>query len=72
MNNMRTCHRCNKEMLEGFDIKVEGAGYGIKVSSGEGMFAKRIENPKVAICPECGEISLYITNVSEVLNQKKK
>ncbi len=69
---MRTCHRCKKEMVEGFDIKVEGAGYGIKLSSGVGMFAKRIEKPKVAICPECGEISLSITNVSEVFNQKKK
>ena len=68
---MRACHRCNKDMLEGFDIKVEGAGYGIKVSSGEGMFAKRIEKPKVAICPECGEVSIYVSNVGEVTKNKK-
>ncbi len=68
---MRTCHRCKKEMVEGFDIKVEGAGYGIKVSSGESMFSKRIEKPKVAICPECGEISLYVSNVGEITKNKK-
>jgi hypothetical protein len=63
---MRTCYRCKTRMLEGFDVKVEGAGYGIKISDGEGIFAKRIEKPKVAICPNCGEISLYIENVSEI------
>ena len=25
---MRKCHRCDIEMVEGFDVKVEGAGYG--------------------------------------------
>jgi hypothetical protein len=53
-------------MVEGFDIKVEGAGYGIKISDGTGIFAKRIEKPKVAICPECGEISLYIENINDI------
>lgn len=60
---MRICRQCECEMVEGFDIKVEGGGYGIKVAKGTGIFAKRIEKPKVAICPECGEISLYIENL---------
>lgn len=63
---MRICPQCKCEMTEGFDIKVEGAGYGIKVSKGTGMFANRIEKPKVAICPKCGEISLYIENVDKI------
>jgi len=53
-------------MLEGFDIKIEWAGYGIKISDGTGMFAKRLEKPRVAICPKCGEISLYIENVDKM------
>jgi hypothetical protein len=57
-------------MVEGFDVKVEGAGYGIKIASGTGIFASRIEKPKVAICPKCGEISLYIENVDEILKDK--
>jgi hypothetical protein len=57
-------------MVEGFDVKVEGAGYGIKIASGTGIFASRIEKPKVAICPKCGEISLYIENIDEILKDK--
>jgi hypothetical protein len=49
-------------MKEGFEVKVEGGGFGIKIFGGKGVFAKRIEKPRVAICPKCGEISLYIEN----------
>jgi hypothetical protein len=56
-------------MAEGFDLKVEGGAYGIKISDGTGVFAKRIEKPKVAICPKCGEISLYIENVDRINKQ---
>ena len=28
----RRCIRCNIEMIENFDIKIEGAGYGIKLT----------------------------------------
>lgn len=67
---MRICRQCQAEMTEGFDIKVEGAGYGIKIAEGTGIFAKRIEKPKVAICPKCGEISLYIENMDEISGRK--
>lgn len=63
---MRICSQCQCEMLEGFDVKVEGAGYGIKISKGNGIFANRIEKPKVAICPKCGEISLYVENIDRI------
>lgn len=59
---MRICPQCQTEMIEGFDIKVENAGYGIKISKGTGIRAKRLEKPKVAICPKCGEISMYVGN----------
>ena len=29
---MRICRQCQSEMLEGFDVKVEGAAYGIKIA----------------------------------------
>lgn len=63
---MRICRHCQCEMTEGFDIKVEGASYGIKIASGTGIFAERIEKPKVAICPQCGEISLYIEHTGKI------
>lgn len=64
---MRICNQCQCEMIEGFDVKVEGGGYGIKISKGTGIFAKRIEKPKVAICPKCGEISLYLENIDQII-----
>ncbi len=63
---MRICSQCQSEMIEGFDIKVESAGYGIKISKGTGILAKRLEKPKVAICPKCGEISIYIENLEDI------
>ncbi len=67
---MRICKQCQDTMIEGFDIKIEGAGYGVKISKGEGIFAKRLEKPKVAICPKCGEISLYIENINAIVENK--
>ena len=49
---MRKCIRCGSEMKEDCAVKVEGAGYGIILSSDEAkLFGGRIGKPKVAICP---------------------
>ena len=56
---MRKCLRCGTEMKENCAIKVEGAGYGIIMSSDENkLFGGRIGKPKVAMCPKCGEVSI--------------
>ena len=45
---MRKCLRCGTEMKENCAIKVEGAGYGIIMSSDENkLFGGRIGKPKV-------------------------
>lgn len=43
---MRVCKYYQCDMIDGFDIKVEGGGYSIKISKGDGIFAKRLENLK--------------------------
>ena len=63
---MRTCKQCDSEMVNGFDIKVDGASYGIKITKNSTIFSERIEKPKVAICPKCGEISIYIADVAKL------
>ena len=64
---MRECIRCGSEMKENCAIKMEGAGYGIVMSSDKSkLFAGRIGRPKVAICPKCGEISIYTADVAKI------
>ena len=64
---MIECIRCGSEMKENCGIKMEGTGYGIVMSSDKSkLFAGRIGRPKVAICPKCGEISIYIADVAKI------
>lgn len=64
---MRTCLRCGAQMKEGCTIKVEGSGYGIVMSTAEkAVFKGRIGRPNVAICPQCGEVSIYIDDVDKL------
>ena len=63
---MRTCKQCDSEMVNGFDIKVDGASYGIKITKNSTIFSERIEKPKVAFCPKCGEVSLYIEKLDKI------
>ena len=71
---MRICKQCDCEMLEGFDIKIEGKEYGIKISKDTGdffgIFTDSRIKPKVAICPKCGEVSLYIENIEDLSKNK--
>ena len=64
---MRECIRCGSEMKENCAIKMEGTGYGIVMSSDKSkLFAGRLGRPKVAICPKCGEVSLYIEKLDKI------
>jgi len=48
-------------------IRVQGAGYGIVLSSDENkLFGGRMGEPKVAICPKCGEVSICIENTDKL------
>lgn len=64
---MRKCLRCGSEMKEGCAIKVEGVGYGIVLSSdATKLFGGRMGKPNVAICPQCGEVSIYLEDVDKL------
>ena len=64
---MITCIRCGSDMKEGCAIKIEGGGNGIVLSADENkLFGRRIGKPKVAICPNCGEVSIYIEDVDKL------
>ena len=64
---MRTCLRCGSEMQENCAVKVEGAGYGIVLSNkADKLFGGRIGQPRVAICPQCGEVSIYLADTDRL------
>lgn len=64
---MRKCIRCGAEMKEGCAIKIQGTGYGIVMSTDENaLFKGRIGCPSVAICPECGEVSIYVADIEKL------
>ena len=54
-------------MKENCTIKVAGTGYGIVMSTDENkLFGGRIGSPKVAICPKCGEVSIYVEDTGKI------
>lgn len=70
---MRKCIRCNAEMVEDLDVKVEGAAYGIKVTQ-QGIFQDNLGKFKCAVCPKCGYTETYIQDTSKIkkLTSNKK
>ena len=50
---MRKCIRCEFEMRENYDVKVEGGAYGLKITK-QGIFKDNLGKVHVAVCPKCG------------------
>lgn len=66
---MRKCLRCQTEMIEDYGLKIESVLAGVapvRLSKGQGTFSTDKGNIKIAVCPHCGEMSLY-TNDLEVI-----
>lgn len=62
---MRKCIRCDVEMIEDLDVKVEGAAYGLKVTE-QGIFKNNLGKIKCAVCPKCGYTETYIEDTSKI------
>ena len=56
---MRKCIRCECEMRENYDVKVEGGAYGLKITK-PGIFKDNLGKVHVAVCPECGYLEFYL------------
>lgn len=56
---MRTCLRCEKEMVEDLNVQVDG---GFKITEQKNQ---SIGNVKCAVCPECGYMEPYIVDMNE-------
>lgn len=62
---MRKCMRCNAEMIEDLDVKVEGRADGIKITQ-RGVFKENLGRMLCAVCPECGYTETYIQDTSKI------
>ena len=63
---MRNCIRCGAEMKEEFRIT---SGIGIVIRPTKGHVAVM---PKVAVCPRCGEVSIYVEEPDKLIGKEKK
>lgn len=52
-------------MIENFDVKVEGAAYGLKITQ-QGIFKDNLGKVYAAVCPECGYLEFYLKDVSKI------
>lgn len=67
---MRKCIRCNCNMIENYDVKVEGGAYGLKVTK-QGIFKDNLGNVFVKRkCEQKGpqKVSTFSTRFHVVSN----
>lgn len=65
---MRKCIRCNTEMVNDYTLKVSNltAIGTLLLAKGNSVFSNELGKVKVAVCPKCGEISLYFENLEKI------
>lgn len=62
---MRQCIRCKVEMVEDLIIRDSGDAARIVVNT-PGFFGKNLGKVNAAVCPECGEISIYLEDTTKL------
>ena len=67
---MRKCLRCNCNMIENYDVKVQGGAYGLKITK-QGIFKDNLGKVHAAVCPECGYLEFYLEDTKKIKEQVK-
>ncbi len=57
-------------MIEDFRLKVRFYDLDI-VDEENRWFGKRVGQPKAAVCPNCGEISVYLEDLEKIKNSRQ-
>lgn len=65
---MRKCLRCNSDMKEDYDVKVEGAAYGLKITK-PGIFKENLGKVHVVVCSNCGYLEFYLEETDKVMDK---
>lgn len=56
----RMCTRCGSVMKSGYELGIKGSGMTVKLKEEDMLMGKGISRLKAAVCPECGEVSIYL------------
>ena len=59
-----TVKACN-EMKENYDVKVEGAAYGLKITK-PGIFKDNLGKVHAAVCSNCGYLEFYLEETDKI------
>ena len=62
---MRQCLRCNIEMKDDYDVKVEGAAYVLKITK-PGIFKDNLGKVHAAVCSNCGYLEFYLEETDKI------
>ena len=62
---MRKCIRCQTEMVENLIIRDTVDATRLVITTDK-FFSKNLGKVRAAVCPECGEISLYIEDTDKL------
>lgn len=64
----RICQQCQTEMIEDCDVSVEFDVSGIAITQKrKGLFKNVYESTKAAVCPNCGNVSLYVEDFKKFI-----
>lgn len=65
---MRKCLRCDEVMKEDYMLKTENITVqaSVVLGKGTGIFSDTKGKIKAAVCPNCGEISIYFDKIEKI------
>lgn len=65
---MRKCLRCDEIMIEDYMLKTENltATASVVLGKGSGIFSETKGKIKAAVCPKCGEISIFFDKIEKI------
>ena len=65
---MRKCLRCDEIMIEDYMLKTENLTSisSVVLGKGNGVFSDNKGKIKAAVCPKCGEISIFFDKLEKI------
>ena len=65
---MRKCLRCDEVMIVGYMLKTENltAQASVVLGKGTGILSDTKGKIKSAVCPKCGEISIFFDKLDKI------